>query len=151
MKTDNIEQQLRDCYREMKNKPSQTTTPEDIDYNMIARYVDGTSTPEEIEEIEICKKTDNEFRMLLQILTSNKLKFKFRILNFFSFSRPITISILSLAASFIIVTGSFYLAEKINPSPEAEVQQIILRGVTPSTTNCQPSITNKDEKVNFVP
>jgi len=146
MKTDNIEQQLRDYYREMKNTPSQTITPEDIDYNLIAKYVERTSTPEEIEEIEIREKTDNEFRMLLQILTSNKLKFKFRILNFFSLSHPMGITILSLAASLIIITGSFYLVEKLNSSPEAEVQEIILRGIASPTNDCHPPATNKTEK-----
>ncbi len=150
MKTDNIEQMLRDYYREIKNKPSQTNQLEDVDYNLVAKYVDGIATPEESEKIKSRAEEDINLKMTLDVLTSNKRSFKFRILHFFSFTHPVTITFLSIAAS-IIVACSFCVIEKINLPVKAKAPEpeLILRGITSSTKHCQSSTTNKSEKIDI--
>jgi len=73
MKTENIEQQLRDYYRDLKEQPSQTVVSEDIDDNLIARYIEGTATPEEIVQLEKHAETNEEIKILLQTLATQDL------------------------------------------------------------------------------
>ncbi len=148
MKTNNIEQQLHDYYRDQKTNPPQSKTPDDIDYNLIARYVEGSATPEEIEKIETQAETNDELRMLSQTLTSTDKEVKFQTSNIFSFSHPMPLTLLCCAAAIIIFAGSFFIVKKIHSSLEADGQKIVLRGATSSTTVSQQPTTNKEEKVN---
>jgi len=156
MKTSNIEQQLRDYYREKKNEQLPTATPETIDDNLIARYIEGTASFEEVEELETHAKTNAELKMLLQTLTSTEpaeprvSSFKFQISNIFSFSKPQTMILLRCAACLlIIVTGSFFIVKKIKSTSETAGPQITLRGVIASNTVSRLPTTNKNDKVNF--
>jgi len=166
MKTENIEQKLRDYYHEIKNKSAQTETAEDFDYNLIARYIDGIATPEEIVQLEKQAESNEELEILLQTITSqnpgeisqrptSSVKFqipnsKQKILKFFCLSKPTAISFLRCAAClFIIVTGSFFIIKKINSSSETDESQITLRSVTLPTNIYQPPITNKCDKISF--
>ncbi len=159
MKTDNIEQQLRDYYRDLKDQPSQTVVSDDIDDNLIARYIEGTATPEEIEKIESQANTNDKLKLLLQILTSQNpveipqlpiSSVKRQISNFFCLSHPTSISFLRCAACFvIIVTGSIFIIGKLKLSSNTSKPQITLRGGTSSTNIYQLPITNKNDKADF--
>ena len=73
MKTENIEQKLRDYYHEIKNKSVQAEIAEDIDDNLIARYIEGIATPEEIVQVEKYAESNEQIKRLLQILTTQDL------------------------------------------------------------------------------
>jgi len=159
MKTENLEQKLHDYYREMRNQP--TMPPEDdIDDNMLARYIEGIASPEEVRKIETLSETNKQLKTILQTLTSQDLNEEHQtqsanvkrqtssFLNLSSLSKHTAISILSCAACLvIIITGSFFIAGKIKSSPETSESQITLRGVTASTNVYQLQITNKNDNV----
>ena len=158
MKTDNTEQKLRDYYREMKNQPAQAGIAEDIDDNLIARYIEGTAMPEEIAQLEKQAESNEEIKILLQTLSRQDLSEEYRsqksnihqTSNIFSFSRYQSMTLFCCAACLLImVTGSFFIIKKINSSSETAGPQITLRGVTPPTNIYRAAITNKDDEISF--
>ena len=151
MKTEDLEQKLHDYYREMRNQSVMQPEDEDIDDNMLARYIEGIASPEEIRKIETLLETNKQLKTILQILTSENLyeeRQTSSFLNIFFLSNPITTSIFRCAACLvIIVAGSFFIAGKIKSSSETSESQITLRGVTSPTNTCQQIKTNKNDKV----
>ena len=170
MKTENIEQKLRDYYHEIKSISAQTEIAEDIDDNLIARYIEGTATPDEIVQLEKHAEANEQIKILLQILTTQELNeetthhlyegdgqkgqagsnFKRQISNFFCLSHPTTFSILRCAVCLVIIaTGSIFIVGKIKPSCETDAPQITLRGGPSSTNIYQLPITNKNDKADY--
>jgi len=155
MKTENIEQKLRDYYQEMKNQPSQTEMSEDIDNNMIARYIEGTASPEEIVQLEKQAESNKNIKILLQTPPiqalseedqSQKLN-KHLISKIFCCHR-LRFTLLGCAACLVIIfTGSFFVIKKINSSSETPEPHYLFRGISPLTNANQQPTTNKVEEI----
>jgi len=155
MKTENIEQKLRDYYHEMKNHPSQTKVSEDIDDNMVARYIEGTASLEEIALLEKQSASNEKLKILLQTLSMQNLSneitphlykegmperqgdsnFKNQISKFFCCHRCLRFTkLLGCAACLVIIfTGSFFVIKKLNSPSEVPEPQYLFRGISPLT------------------
>ena len=160
MKTENIEQKLRDYYQEIKNQPSQTGMSEDIDNNMIARYIEGTALPEEIVQLEKQAESNENIKILLQTLPIQDLseedqnqksnKHKHRISKIFCCHRLRSTTLFCCAACLVIIfTGSFFVIKKLNSSSETPEPQYLFRGISPLTNVNQHPPTNKVEGISF--
>ncbi len=170
MKTENIEQKLRDYYQEMKNQPSQTEMSEDIDNNMIARYIEDSASPEEIVKLEKQAESNENLKKLLQTLPIQDLSeeitphlckggvpkgrgssnFKNRISKILGCHRLRFMTFLGCAACLVIIfTGSFFVIKKINSPSEVPEPQYLFRGISPLTNINQQPTTNKMEKISF--
>lgn len=170
MKKDNIKQQLSDYYRKIKNKSLQTTISEDdIDDNLIAKYVEETATPEEIKQLKKQAETNDELRILLQDINSTEQDIKSRFstsknsfLKIFSFPRPQIVKLIPLAACItIIITGYFFISSNQDSDSidqpdmrqyipargsDSVVKHVITRGVNTHTiTNDQQSTNSFEE------
>ena len=158
MKTENLEQKLRDYYQEMKNQPSQMDMSEDIDNNMIARYIEGTASPEEIVKLEKQAESNENIKILLQTLPIQDLSEesqsqkanKHRIANIFCSHRLRITRLLGCAACLaIIFTSSIFVINKMNSSSEPPEPQYLFRGIAPSTNINQKPSTNKVDEISF--
>ncbi|MHA1575088.1 MAG: hypothetical protein ACTSXL_02985 [Alphaproteobacteria bacterium] len=142
MKTKNIDKQLRDYYHEKKNEKVSKEPLEEIDDNLIARYIEGGATTEEILKVEIAKKSDEELKMLLESVDSinrnTKAKNKPKISNIFSFSHPQAVKLFQIAACLtILLTGILFFIKS-----DSSDQPILLRGVS------SHSLTNEHQSTN---
>jgi len=161
MKTENLEQKLHDYYRKIRIQTGAPQEDEGIDDNMLARYMEGTASPDEVSKIESLAETNEQLKILLQTLKSYDFNEEHQtqstninrqssyFLNIFRLHKSTTMSIVRCAACLIvIIVGSVFIAEKLKLSSEKSKPEVIFRGVTSPTNSCRQIETNKNDKVN---
>ncbi len=138
MKNKEIEKLLRNAYkRKRKTKP--VSSYEDIDYNLVGRYIDNKTTPEDNQRIqEMLERNDNTSDFLKSLKPENikraaefreiksKPKFKWTI-RFPQIFTPDFLRGAAIAAVIIIlITGGIFVSTKSNISRKSDVAQSII-------------------------
>jgi len=144
MNNDNIEKLLLNFAEKKAGKNKNGKADNEIDFNLVAAYLDGTATQEECEKVEKLREENDVFAQLVEPLDLKREEHigVFRLKNYF------TPRVLRMAASFLLIVtaGSFvtyYLG--LTPGNDAEntlPSQRVLRG---SSSEAFDNIIYNDE------